>query len=198
MIIYARCQHLLNGGRKITFVRRRLTLIETIWPKELALLEETIKPMQSFIIHTYKTPYAIQEGRWNTICHNFWKSPGFVSVGHCMQIWSSTAYGICKWWAEAVAMAIKCPGSCYTAPAVVIHEKGKTRAKGKGSAASPWATHGPDFEFFDPLQVTGRPLYCSLLVRWSMWANTIELVYFSYTEAHTHSTKVLPHLMRQK
>lgn len=32
-------------------------------PKKLALLEEIIKPIQGFIIHVYKIPYAIQGGR---------------------------------------------------------------------------------------------------------------------------------------
>lgn len=139
------------------FCLPRLTIIESIWLKELTLLEEIIKPIQSFIIHMYKAPQATQGRRRNTTGHNFWKSLGFFSVGHCTQICSSTACGICKWSAEVVAMAIKCPVSCYTTTAVVIHWKGKTSMKGTGSAHSSWVSHGPDFEFSDPEQVTGKP-----------------------------------------
>lgn len=38
------------------FCLPRLTIIESIWLKELTLLEEIIKPIQSFIIHMYKAP----------------------------------------------------------------------------------------------------------------------------------------------
>lgn len=52
---------LLSGGRKITLVCLRLTIIETIWLQESALLEEIIKPIQGFIIHMYQTSYVVQE-----------------------------------------------------------------------------------------------------------------------------------------
>lgn len=93
-------------------------------------------------------------GRWSAICQSFWNSPGLLSVGHFMQIWSPTAYGICSWPAEVVTMAIKCSVSCYMATAVVIPWKGKYSKERIGWAASPWGSHGPNFDFSDPEQVT--------------------------------------------
>lgn len=78
-----------------------------------------------------------------------------------MHIWSPRAYGVCSWPAEVVAMDIKYSVSCYSATAVVIPRKERTGTESTGSAASPWDSHGPNFDFSDPEQVTGESFNCS-------------------------------------